>query len=645
MPEHLTLVKEGLPTFCVQVDPPQDAEGLLTAITELSTHLRACLGHPVTWFDRWPASPDDMPAARLVVHYAPLRRLEPETFEIDTTRSTLTLRASTPAGLRHAVSYFLEQAFGVRWLWPGETGTVTPPAVEVSWPLGTQRVEPAWHWRRLWLGGAFYREDDPILAEIKVARASPATLDALHRWQRRNRLGGLNIADGHRWGQICPPLEYGRSHPEYFALVDGQRDCQYFDGKHGNQPCTSNPEVVALTADHLIAQFDARPELDGFSLAVNDGFGFCECENCRAIDDWAGAETHEAAALDEATADDIPFAATGKSLTDRMLLFANQVAERIAKTHPDKLLLVLIYSVYRNPPRRVRLHHNVIAQFATASWSHVNPSVHEREMQTLRGLTEFTGKQGIYDYFINGVNGTLPRGFARVFHQCLRAYYDAGCRYFATQASLDFGTGGFAYYLAARCLWDSSLSFDQVLDDYCTSGFGAAAGEIRKYTTAFLEAWERTDVDTAMRDGPVELLAVALYDPPWLVRAAGVLDEAVRAAGDDAALLARIAFLREGLAFLERFCAGARACADLVERGAPLASEDEWQPRLEQWARRDDVREACRAATAERRRLRDWIAEREDGFVLSAMWCRYQQLGLRGLLGDWLDVVERSLPE
>ena len=207
---------------------------------------------------------------------------------------------------------------------------------------------------------------------------------------------------------------------------------------------------------------------------------------------------------------------------------------------------------------------------------------------------------------------------------------------------LDFGTGGFAYYMAARCLWDRDLSFDQVFDDFCVSGFGAASGVVRQYVTAFLDAWERTDVDTAMRNGPVELLAVALYDPAWLARQRAVLDEAVRAAGDDDAIAARIAFLGEGLTFLERFCAAAGACVALIENGAPHKVEGDLQSRLEQWAGRDEVRGACRDAVTERQRLRHWVAEHEDGFVISAMWCRYQQLGWRGLLGRWVDVVERS---
>ena len=87
---------------------------------------------------------------------------------------------------------------------------------------------------------------------------------------------------------------------------------------------------------------------------------------------------------------------------------------------------------------------------------------------------------------------------------------------------------------------------------------------------------------------------------PWASPACHVslCDAAVRSAGEDAAVLSRIACLRK------------------VGRNG-------------------------RAAAEERRRLRDWVAEYEDGFVISAMWFRYQQLGTRGLFGAWLDVIER----
>ena len=67
--------------------------------------------------------------------------------------------------------------------------------------------------------------------------------------------------------------------------------------------------------------------------------------------------------------------------------------------------------------------------------------------------------------------------------------------------------------IAAQCLWNRDLSFDQVLDDFCVNGSGTTSDVVHKYMTAFINAWERTDIDTAMRNGPVELLAVSLYKP------------------------------------------------------------------------------------------------------------------------------------
>ena len=47
---------------------------------------------------------------------------------------------------------------------------------------------------------------------------------------------------------------------------------------------------------------------------------------------------------------------------------------------PDKLLLLtLVYGPYRTPPRRVRLHPNLIAQFCTMTFSHTDDAVYEKE--------------------------------------------------------------------------------------------------------------------------------------------------------------------------------------------------------------------------------------------------------------------------
>ena len=158
-------------------------------------YFETCVGRPLIWFQR---GATDLPPNRLVFSFSPERGLEQEEFEVAAEDDTVRLTASTGEAMGHAVSWFLEQAFGVRWLWPGDSGIVIPHRTDVAFPVGTQRVKPGWQWRRLWLGGAFFEEDDPILAEVKQAGVSLGTLAELESWQRRNRVGGLNIADGHR---------------------------------------------------------------------------------------------------------------------------------------------------------------------------------------------------------------------------------------------------------------------------------------------------------------------------------------------------------------------------------------------------------------------------------------------------------------
>ncbi len=612
-PVVVSLVVGGEARFVTEVAPAADAESLHPAVSELIRHLQACLGRPVSWFDRRTHRPE---LARLVLKLDVLSGLAAEAFRIDAEPGAVTLCASTVSGLEHAVHYFLEQAFGVRWLWPGALGTVTPAAKEVRWPVGSQTHAPSFAWRRLWIGGSWWEESDAYLGEQKHGGVSVDSLEALFRWHRRLRLGGLNIADGHRWGEICSPLRYGESHPEYFAMVGGVRDTQWHDGKHGNQPCTSNPDVVRVVADYIKAQFRARPELDAFSIACNDGSGFCECAPCQAIDDWAESAEHKDHEFDALTAEGPNLGKDKKRvLTDRMVLFANQIAERVGEEFPDKLLLMLIYSFYRTPPKRVSLHGKAIAQFCSMTFSHTDAKVFDAEMRSFERLSKNAKHLGIYDYYVNGKNGTLPRGFARTASRSIRKYHALGARYFSTQAGLDFAIGGFVYYYTARLLWDIRADVDDVLHDYCRAGFGAGAEAVAKYLQAFMDRWETLWPALPSPKPSMEALAGVLYPSEWRGERRNELDEALKLAGDDAAAAGRVRFLIEGLDFLDLLIDACDAAnAAFAHLDAPAA--------------------AIARAACTRKALIEWVDAHRDGFWISAAWFDYQRLTRSGLLGQ-----------
>jgi hypothetical protein len=615
VPGVVILTENAQARFCVEVRPPQSAQMIEPSIESLMEHLERCLGASVPWYDRWST---DIPPVRLVLKLDVLSDLGSQEFEIAASQDQVVIRAATPRGVDYGVHHFLETIFGVRWLWPGDTGRVTPKAHNVRVQLGTTRHQPSYDWRQLWVGGSFWREDDCWMAERKHGGVSARTMSELALWQRRRRLGGLKIADGHRWAEICSPMVYGQSHPEYFALVKGQRDVVYTDGKHGNQPCTSNPDVVRITADYIKAQFKRQPDLDGFSIASNDGLGFCQCDKCVAVDKEVSAGSHNGGVIDAVTNEQpgkLP--ADHASITDRMLRFANAVAQEVVKEFPDKLLLTLIYSVYRNPPKQTKLHPSVIAQFCSMGHTHTEAAVFESEMATFKKLGGFAQRLGVYEYVVNGANGSLPRGTARQLGRSISKYHELGARYYASQSGLDFGLAGLGYYFMSEKLWDVSAGFEQVLGDYCRSGFGPAAAPVERYLQAFCDRWEECWPHVKGDQRKMEALVGVLYPEPWLATRRAELNEARELTAGDAHAAARVAFLADTLTFLELL--GAACAAGLESAGA---ADD--QNMRQAFIRRRDA-------------LVSWVDAHRDGVWIAAMWFDYQRLVRSGMLGPGLN--------
>jgi hypothetical protein len=626
MTTQIKLFENGNALFALCIDPPQDAEAIATAITELINYLPK----DIEWESTISRNPDKL---QLTLKFDPLLELEAEEFQIEAKHHAITLMARTPLAMEYAVYYFLEKAMGIRWLWPGTSGTVIQQLSNVTWETGIITEKPDWHWRQLWLGGAFWQENDPWSAEIRYGGVSPQRLNELALWQKRNRLGGLKVSDGHRWSQICSPHKYGRNHPEYFALFNGVRDNHYRDGKHENQPCTTNHQVVELVVNYICSYFRARPELEAFSFAINDGEGFCECPDCVKFD--SGEEVNIRSNFDFTVEECSAGNQREKKVTNRMIAFANQVAELTAKEFPGKKLLFLLYNSYRSS-QTVNFHPNIIAQFCTRSWANSDKEVAVSEELILKNATKHANMIGIYDYFVNGAAGSFPRGFSRIFADSLQRYHNLGCRYFASQAGLDFAVNGFNYYLASRLLWRTSADFENILKDYCFSGFGSAATVIYQYHQAFITAWESSGID---KSSELELVAEEFYPPAWRIERASELQRARELASNNHDILERLDFLASGLKFLELFCKACQPINILLKKQVPdlLTVSDRCK-----WLR--DCQLAVGQAAPDERisiygaieRLNNWIALHADNFIIAAMWHRYWNNERRSLLSSIL---------
>ncbi|MGH8020393.1 MAG: DUF4838 domain-containing protein [Opitutaceae bacterium] len=537
---------------------------------------------------------------------ARLVELDGEGFVIEADGEAVVLVGKGRHGTSFAVYEFLEQFVGVRWLWPGEVGEVVPRRDSLVVDDVVLVEEPAFHWRSLGPGGALWGPFDRWKKEIELG-ISEEHQSAMRLWERRNRFGGENIHGGHAFGEILPPGIYGPEHPEYYALINGRRDWENFDGKHRAQLCTTNPEVVQKVIEYGRLMFDRRPELDGFSIGANDGRAYCECDECTRLD--GGRRLDEEADPERGRAD------RTRIITDRMILFGNQVAEAISRTHPRKKVVQYAYGQSKPPPERTKAHPNLLVLYTVNCNGFWNDDAREKAFEDFADWTRAAPTFGVYEYLTQTNFPDMPRLVPDLIRAELMELQRLGSRYYQTQAGNGFAVNGLNFYVLGRLLWDPSADVRAIQNDYVTKAFGSAAPAMNRYFDRLIESWR------SMKSQPVRMNGATLGDyrdvlgvhPRELIDACRKdLEEAARQAGGEHKR--RVEFVRAGFRYFEMTMDATEATYPLLQTG--------WHPgegapaigRIEQ-------RQIDRALDFWRKRDR-YIEEHREDFVLSYLWVR-----------------------
>ncbi|OGV51820.1 MAG: hypothetical protein A2017_18945 [Lentisphaerae bacterium GWF2_44_16] len=545
----IVLFENSKVNFSIFRLPCQSAEEIIEPADELVNYLEKSLAVKIPQYDKsYPI--------RLELFLDTFSKLEREEFIIDSDEKRISFIAGNVEAMFHAVYYFLENALGIRWLWPGETGEIVPKSSTLSWRVSAIREKPDFEWRAIQTKGAIHGDYEGIdwatmchaILKLPLSVRSEFML-----WARRNRLGGLKVLDGHRWSEIAPIDKYGNAHPEYYAFVNGKRDCQFLNGKHNNHPCLSNKEIPDLMAEYACSRFKSDPMLDVCSIAFNDGTGICECPECKRKTLSNGKSRD----LDNQTDE---FAGTGRTkglgnLTDIVFANANSVAKKVSKKFPDKKLLILLYSNSRFAPRRKSLRNNVMGQFCIMGNSLWNKKILRSEKKLLNAISQKVPTLGIYEYYSNGKWPEIHRLFPELIEKSLNMYYNSGARYFATQPGMGFAINGTNSYILARLLWNRKLSAREQLNDYCEKGFGAASEEMKSYFSSFAEKWKETESATKLsKEFPEQRMALTeLYPETFLNARRQELDTALKKV-EGHEFRDRIKFVKKGFEYTALYC-------------------------------------------------------------------------------------------
>jgi len=479
-------------------------------------------------------------------------------------------------GTLWAVELFVEQYLGVRILWPGELGEVTPKKESIEIGEIDFRFVPKLRQRRIRNLGY----NDRIQRGLDKLGWKAEDFKLHHKqaecWFRFHRLGGsFRGSYGHAYGDYWE--RFSQDHPEWFALQpDGTRDNSKAEDGHRARLCVSNRQLIEQVARDRIEQMRRQPTYDTISISPNDGSRatFCLCKNCEAWDAPEG-ETIEM------------WGPNGPiehvSLTDRFVKFYSAIAEIVARQFPDRYLGAYAYSTYRFPPIQANLHPNVVIGFV--GFGYLNEQERQTARQSWLAWSKAANKIFLRPNLLMAGLG-YPTVYVHKLAEDLRFCDEHGmfladfdCCY------QNWASDGLNYYVLAKLLWNQNTDVDALIADYCQAGFGPAAQAVETYFR-YIETKTNELAQSNRyknRKKSQEVLAEH-YDNAYLKQCHALLDAAKQAAKDDMVIQQRIAFLRKPLEYarIRRDYTLARAAARQRDRQARKRMQ-EIEVQRDQW--------------------------------------------------------------
>lgn len=460
---ELTLVQDGKAN-CAMVVPAEATDLQKAAVEDFTRTVRRASGAEIPVIKEAEAARLSSNTVRIVLGPGPLAEklgfkgddLKPEEFRLITADNAIVVlardlpssssRASRTWGESRvttwALSYILDRHLGVRWLWPGELGTVVPARRTIRVPELDVR------WQPTQLGRNFRSSRGP---EVLLWSAHHQVTGGRqnYRFSHSFRRGSDN---GEWWDR------FHESRPDNFAKNSAGEIAYTNNDKEFFQLCVSNPAVT----EQIVRGWEEAGRPDFWDVTPNDGSGYCTCDNCRALDLKYGGVTY--------SKEDIWKQAPHVSLTDRYVWHWNQLIRIMREKNPNVRIGVYYYSAYRNPSRTLKVEDRIVGQivhgFDFSFW---------KSWQAV-GAKEIDLRPNWWHMGANGPN--LPLRQAGEYVEQARK---SGMRLFLMDSLMEYWAAqGPYYYVMARLAARPDLTTEDVISEYCEA-FGKAAPETRRY--------------------------------------------------------------------------------------------------------------------------------------------------------------------
>ncbi|HZH66235.1 MAG TPA: DUF4838 domain-containing protein [Flavisolibacter sp.] len=369
-----------------------------------------------------------------------------EDFVIDGNANRLLLVATHPLGLSRAIYTYLNH-LGFKWYLPGEEWAVVPSKMDIT--LKAQYYEaPSFVLRDFFGTGG--------ILPVKALDPNALLEKKWNDWKRRNRMGGIFHLGGH-YGDTFNYKNKAllEQHPEYLALVNGKRQWSP-DAKW----CISNKNLRELFIADRVAELKERLRQNNYdneiitvSVDPADGYGDCECDDCKKI----GGGAHP------------------------IYFLANETAKALQKVSPRGYANIYAYNTHAAPPS-FQLVSNLIVQVVPYAFQTVSSPEQLIESWKKKNLNLL-----LYDYY--GIPDwhwdTPPTGGYAISSWMQRINYwkQVGIKGFVLESSYAIGSTGSGLYLSARKGWNANENTENLRQLFYKQLFGTAARFIEAYFT------------------------------------------------------------------------------------------------------------------------------------------------------------------
>lgn len=301
-----------------------------------------------------------------------------------------------------------------------------------------------------------------IPGDLNLRKAPMVNYNSGGRPVRDIAMIGLNFLDNvtteyfaHTHELAVPADKFADKHPEYFALVSGQRIREHpHPWKQGvmvKEPhlCYSNRDVQELIYQDMLRSLDAGyPEY--LSLQA-DGFQPCQCDECRKLfgtSDWG----------------------------EKLWLLNKQWADRLAKDRPGKFLVVTAYTVTGKPPAALR---ELPANMRVSLGGYAKAFEAWNQCKVPAGFTSYLHAWGGYH-----LCGYLPTRTPLYSERVVKMYdqYNVKGVGLDSAPAIMWGLEGPTVYVYSRMLDDvKNNSALRLVEEYIQAAYGPAARSMAQF--------------------------------------------------------------------------------------------------------------------------------------------------------------------